>query len=102
MPDCSGFKFCANCTNTRRFKVGSRFCGSAIVEQVDDDGNVIDVKTLTNDQPLSLLAYGVVPTFYEFTETQIDLRFWVSFWVRSTHVESRSDFNKNIATKWRS
>lgn len=68
----------------------------AIVEEVDAEGNITDVTTLTNDQPLSLLAYGVVPTFYEFTETVIDLRFWV----RSTHVESSSDFNKNMSSKW--
>jgi hypothetical protein len=72
----------------------------AIVEEVDAEGNITDVTTLTNDQPLSLLAYGVVPTFYEFTETVIDLRFWVRFWVRSTHVESSSDFNKNMSSKW--
>lgn len=74
----------------------------AIVEETDADGNVVNVTTLTNEQPLSLLAYGVVPTFYEFTETVIDLRFWVSFWVRSTHVESSSDFNKSLSSKWES
>ena len=72
----------------------------AIVETVDADGNVTNVSTLTNDQPLSLLAYGITPTFYEFVETVIDLRFWVHFWVRSTHVESSSDFNKSLSTKW--
>uniref|UniRef100_A0A7C4Y457 DUF2589 domain-containing protein n=1 Tax=Caldisericum exile TaxID=693075 RepID=A0A7C4Y457_9BACT len=72
----------------------------AIVEYTDKDGNITKVETLTNDKPLSLLAYGVVPTFYEFTQTIIDLRFWVRFWVRSTHVESSSDFNKKLSTKW--
>ena len=47
-----------------------------IVEETDADGNVTNVSTLTNDQPLSLLAYGVTPTFYEFSETEIDLKFF--------------------------
>jgi len=74
----------------------------AIVEYTDKDGNVTKVETLTNDQPLSLLAYGVTPTFYEFVQTVIDLRFWVHFYVRSTHVESSSDFNKSLSQKWES
>lgn len=72
----------------------------AIVENVAADGSITSVDTLTNDKPLSLLAFGVNPTFYEFTETIIDLRFWVHFWTRSSHVESSSEFNKNLSTKW--
>jgi hypothetical protein len=74
----------------------------AIVEYVNEDGTVDRVETLSNEQPLSLLAYGVVPTFYEFVETVIDLRFWVHFYVRSTRVESNSEFNKKISSKWES
>lgn len=74
----------------------------AIVEYTDAEGNLKSVGILDNDQPLSLLAYGVVPTFYEFTETVIDLRFWVRFWVRSAHVESSSTFTKNLESKWTS
>ena len=74
----------------------------ALVEVTDADGNLKRVDTLTNDQPMSLLAYGVTPTFYEFTDTVIDLRFWVQFWVRSTHVESSSNFNKSLESKWTS
>jgi hypothetical protein len=74
----------------------------AIVEYTKPDGTIEKVETLTNDQPLSLLAYGVIPTFYEFTSTIIDLRFWVRFQARSTHVESSSDFNKQMSTKWSS
>ncbi len=72
----------------------------ALVEYTKEDGSIERVETLMNEQPLSLLAYGVVPTFYEFTETVIDLRFWVHFWVRSTHVESSSEFNKTLSSKW--
>jgi len=74
----------------------------ALVEYTDDEGNITKVETLTNDQPLSLLAYGVAPTFYEFTETVIELKFWVHFWMRTTHIESDSDFDKNLSTKWSS
>ena len=72
----------------------------AIVENTDANGNITSVDTITNDKPLSLLAYGIAPTFYEFTQTVIDLRFWVHFWLRSTHVESASDFNQKLASKW--
>ncbi len=72
----------------------------ALVEYTKADGSIDHIEILTNDQPLSLLAYGVIPTFYEFTETVIDLRFWVHFYVRSTHVESSSEFIKNLSEKW--
>jgi len=71
-----------------------------IVEETDTDGNVTNVSTLTNDQPLSLLAYGVTPTFYEFSETEIDLKFWVRWHTRSTHVESDSTFSRDMRTSY--
>ena len=74
----------------------------ALVEYTDEDGNITRVETVENDQPLSLLAYGITPTFYEFTETVIDLRFWVHFWMRNSHMESSSDFSKKLSTKWSS
>jgi len=72
----------------------------AIVETVDENGNIVNVETLTNDHEISLLAYGIEPTFYEFSETQIDLRFWVRYFIRSTRVESSSEFTKNLSTSW--
>jgi hypothetical protein len=74
----------------------------AVVEETDTDGNVTNVSTLTNDQPLSLLAYGVTPTFYEFSETEIDLRFWVRWYTRSTRVESDSEFSRDLRTSYES
>jgi len=74
----------------------------ALVEYTDKDGNITSVDQILNDAPLSLLAYGVTPTFYEFTETVIDLNFWVHYYVRSVNVESSSDFNKKLATAWSS
>lgn len=72
----------------------------AIVETIDENGTIVDVDPLTNDHEMSLLAYGVEPTFYEFSETQIDLRFWVRFFMRSTRVESASEFTKNLSSSW--
>lgn len=74
----------------------------AIVETIDADGNIVKVETLTNTNQMSLLAYGIEPTFYEFSETVIDLRFWVRFFVRSTRVESASDFSKSLSSSWES
>jgi hypothetical protein len=74
----------------------------AIVETVADDGTITNVTTVTNDHKLSLLSFGVTPTFYEFTQTIIDLNFWVHYAVRSTHIESSSQFNSSLSSKWES
>jgi hypothetical protein len=74
----------------------------ALLEETDADGNVTNVTPVTNDQPLSLLAYGVTPTFYEFSETEIDLKFWVRWYTRSRHVESDSQFTRDLRTEWES
>ncbi len=73
----------------------------AIVEKVDEtSGAIEDVELLLNDHEMSLLAYGIEPNFYEFSETLIDLRFWVRFYIRSTRVESSSDFSKKVSSSW--
>ncbi|MFX0199202.1 MAG: hypothetical protein ACFFCW_24025 [Candidatus Hodarchaeota archaeon] len=72
----------------------------AIVETIDENGTIVDVNPLTNDHEMSLLAYGIEPTFYEFSETLIDLRFWVRFFIRSTRVESDSKFTKDLSSSW--
>ncbi len=73
----------------------------AIIETVDADGNVKDVTTLTNTSKLSLLAYGIQPTFYEFSETIIDLRFWVRYYLRSYAMESSSELSRNVSTSYK-
>jgi hypothetical protein len=72
----------------------------AIVETVDAEGNIKEVKTLTNAHEMSLLAYGIEPTFYAFSETVIELRYWVRFFIRHTRVESASDFAKKLYEEW--
>lgn len=46
----------------------------ALKETRDTEGNVTNVETLTNDQPMSLLVYGLEPRFYEFSETVIEVK----------------------------
>lgn len=74
----------------------------AIVETIDENGSITNVETLLNSHEMSLLAYGIEPTFYEFSETVIDLRYWVRFFLRSTRVESSSEFNKSLTTSYES
>lgn len=74
----------------------------SIVETVDEDGNVTDVETITNDEELSVLAYGIQPAWYEFAETEIDVRFWISWYLRETDVSSESTFHKNLQTSYES
>ena len=73
----------------------------ALVETVDANGNIVDVETLTNTHEMSLLAYGIEPTFYEFSETVIDLRFWVRYYVRQYQVESDTKFTKDVSSSWK-
>ncbi len=46
----------------------------AIEETVDADGNVTDTELLYNDKEMPLLVYGLNPTFYQFTETIIEVK----------------------------
>lgn len=46
----------------------------AIEEKVNEDGEVIETTPVFNSQPLSLLAFGLNPTFYEFSETVIEVK----------------------------
>jgi len=51
----------------------------AIEETVDEEGNVTGSPTIVkNDQPMSLLTYGLEPRFYEFTESIIEVRMTIS------------------------
>lgn len=73
----------------------------SIVETVDDDGNVTDVETLTNDNELSALAYGIHPAWYEFAETTIDVRFWINWYLRDTDVSTSSTFHRNLSSSYK-
>ncbi len=70
----------------------------AIVETVDGDGNVTKVETLENDKELSLLAWGLYPTFYNFAETTIDMRFSAYMHKREYTAEREYDYQSNYAS----
>lgn len=72
----------------------------AIVEHVNEAGDVTEVKTIDNDAPMPLLVYGVEPTFYHFTETIIDLKFLVRLYVSEVEVERRSEFDRNYQSSF--
>lgn len=46
----------------------------AIKETVNAEGIVTATEVLYNDQPMSLLVYGLNPTFYQFTESIIEVK----------------------------
>ena len=70
----------------------------AIVETVNDDDEVTNVELLTNDAPLSLLAWGLYPTFYNFAETTIDMRFSAYMYARESNYASESEFKRNFSS----
>lgn len=72
----------------------------SVVETVDEDGNVTNVETVTNDSELSVLAYGIQPAWYEFAETTIDVRFWIHWHLRDTDVSTSSEFHKNMESSY--
>jgi hypothetical protein len=72
----------------------------AIVEKVKADGTMDPPELVYNTNPISLLAYGIEPTFYEFSETVIDLRFWVRFYMRFNRVETASSFNSSFSSSY--
>jgi hypothetical protein len=46
----------------------------AIKETVDADGNVTATEVLYNEKEMPLLVYGLNPTFYQFTESIIEVK----------------------------
>jgi hypothetical protein len=61
--------------------------GSVVVameETVDADGNVIASQPVFNQQELSLLAFGLNPTFYQFAESTIDVRMEITMRLERT------------------
>lgn len=72
----------------------------SIIEELDEDGNVVDFETVTNDTELSLLAYGITPTFYEFSETEIDMRFWVRWYDHTREVDQTSTYEQSLRSSY--
>ncbi|NOY60190.1 MAG: hypothetical protein GXO75_14845 [Calditrichaeota bacterium] len=72
----------------------------ALIEHVNDAGDVIQVEPLYNDVEMPLLVYGLEPTFYHFTETTIELKFTARYYVSEVEVERRSDLQKGYQSSY--
>jgi hypothetical protein len=72
----------------------------ALVETVDADGNVESVDTLMNSQPLSLMAWGLNPTFIEFSETVIDIKYVAYMRTYEYNRDAQSEFSRKLKTKY--
>ena len=78
----------------------------AIKETVDEEGNVTNTEILYNDKEMPLLVYGLNPTFYQFTETIIEVKMSITMRVeRALTREWGKKFTFNnkteIATKFK-
>jgi hypothetical protein len=62
----------------------------AMEEKVDEDGNVIESKPVFNKNELSLIAFGLNPTFYAFTETVIEVKMEITMRLERTFERSRT------------
>ena len=65
----------------------------AIEETVDDEGNVTDTDYILNENPISLLAFGLEPRFYEFTESIIEVKITIS-------IKSERTFSTELDTSF--
>ena len=73
----------------------------AIKETVDEDGNVTDTEILYNENEMPLLVFGINPTFYQFTETLIEVKMAITMRVeRATQVSFGSTFSFENKTKF--
>lgn len=72
----------------------------AIKETVDANGAVTSSEPLYNDKPLSLIALGINPTFYAFSETIIEVKMAITMTIeRSASISFGSKFSYSSTTK---
>ncbi len=67
-----------------------------IREETDEDGNVTNVEVVYNEAPMPLLAYGIHPTFYQFTDTIIEVKMTITM---SVSKESERKFGLSFKIK---
>ncbi len=81
----------------------------AIEETVDGEGNVTDTKLVMNDKPISLLAYGMEPRFYEFSESIIEVKITITIRVERAfetsfqskfEIKNKTDAKLKYRTPW--
>jgi hypothetical protein len=71
----------------------------AIKETVDADGNVTATDLVYNKADMPLIAYGLNPTFYQFTDTIIEVKITISIRIeRSLEVGISKTFNFKSTT----
>ena len=66
----------------------------AIEETVDADGKVTGTEVLYNEKEMPLLVYGLNPTFYEFTETIIEVKMSITM---KTERSAEREFGKKFS-----
>ncbi len=73
----------------------------AIKETVDADGNVTNTEVLYNDNEMPLLVYGIQPSFYNFSESIIEVKMAITMAIqRSTKFEFGSRFSFTNKTEF--
>ncbi len=72
----------------------------AIKETVDADGNVTATELVYNKADMPLIAYGLNPTFYQFTDTIIEVKITIAIRLeRSVEVGVSKTFNFKSTTE---
>ncbi len=71
----------------------------AIEETRDEDGNVTASNIVYNQSDMPLIAYGLNPTFYQFTDTIIEVKMTITMRIeRSREVERSNTFELTSKT----
>jgi len=75
----------------------------AIKETVDAEGNVTSVEPVFNKADLPLIAYGLNPTFYQFTDTIIEVKITITIRLERSldiGVSKKFDFKSTTDTSF--
>lgn len=73
----------------------------AIVETVDENGDIKEVKFEYNKEKLSLLAWGLNPTFIQFSETVIEVKF-VAYMRKTEYTYDRqSEYHSHLERSYK-
>jgi hypothetical protein len=79
----------------------------AIEETVDEEGNVTASNIVTNPNEMSLLSYGLTPTFYQFSESKIEVKMAITMrrersversFGKEFKFENRTELNASYST----
>lgn len=68
----------------------------AIEETVNEDGDVVGTDVVFNENELSLIAFGLNPTFYQFSESLIEVKMEITM-----RVQREFEFSKTTAFKFK-